>query len=62
MKRNKLIRHLTANGCVRDREGNNHTIYFNPLTNKVTAVPRHTEIGDVFCNEICKQLEIKKIK
>ncbi|MCL2073889.1 MAG: type II toxin-antitoxin system HicB family antitoxin [Marinilabiliaceae bacterium] len=28
----------------------------------IIAVPRHREIGDVFCNEICKQLGIPKIK
>jgi len=62
MKRNKLIKHLTENGCFLEREGSNHTIYFNPQTNTVSPVPRHREIGDKFCNEICKQLGIPKIK
>jgi len=62
MKRNKLIRHLTEHGCLWEREGGNHTLYINPKTNVISAVPRHREIGDVFCNEICKQLEVPKMK
>ena len=62
MKRSKLIKHLNNNGCVLNREGANHTVFFNPKTNKVTAIPRHNEIDDIFCNKICKQLGIPKIK
>jgi len=62
MKRNKIIKHLTENGCIWDREGSNHTIYYNPRSNKVSAVPRHNEIDNNLCNEICKQLDIPKIK
>ena len=62
MKRNQLINHLIANGCEWDREGGNHTIYYNPKINKTTSVPRHTEIDNIICNEICKQLGIPKIK
>jgi hypothetical protein len=31
-----------------------------PKTNHSSAIPRHNEINDVFCNEICKQLNIPK--
>jgi len=62
MKRYKFLGHLTKNDCIWDREGSNHTIYFNPHTNRVAAVPRHNEIDIILCNEICKQLEIPKIK
>jgi len=62
MKRNQLIRHLTEKGCVFHREGSNHAIYFNPIANKATAVPRHNEIDDNLCNKICKQLEVPKVK
>ena len=62
MKRIKLIQHLLSNGCALKREGSNHTIFINLKTKKRNAVPRHTEIGDVFCNEICKQLGVPKIK
>jgi len=62
MKRNQLIKHLTLNGCVWDREGSNHTVYYNPNMNKSTSVPRHNEIKDTICNVICKQLGIPKVK
>jgi predicted RNA binding protein YcfA (HicA-like mRNA interferase family) len=62
MKRNQIIKHLQKNGCVWDREGSNHTIYYNPITNKSTSVPRHQEIDDRICNEICKQIGVPKIK
>ena len=62
MKRAKLIKHITTNGCILYREGGNHTIFVNSKTLKTSAVPRHSEIGDIFCNEICKQLGIPKIK
>ena len=62
MKRNQLIKHLLSNGCVLKREGGNHSVYINVKTRKRNAVPRHNEIGDIFCNEICKQLGIPPIK
>ena len=62
MKRNQLIKHILENGCIFGREGGNHTLYYNPKNNKNSAIPRHSEIKDVFCNEICKQLGIPKIK
>jgi len=62
MKRNQLIKHITENGCIFKREGSSHSIYMNLNTGKRTAIPRHTEINDVICNEICKQLGIPKIK
>jgi len=62
MKRTKLIKHLLSNGCILKREGSNHAIFLNPITGEKSAIPRHIEIGDLFCNEICKQLDIPKIK
>ena len=62
MKRSFLLQYLNDNNCVPYREGANHTIVINILNNKKTAVPRHTEIGDILANEICKQLYIPKIK
>jgi len=53
MKRTKLIKHLESNNCTFFREGGNHTVYINIFTRKKTAIPRYTEIGDIFCNAIC---------
>jgi mRNA interferase HicA len=62
MKRKKLIRHLTANGCELLREGGNHSWWHNPLQNKRSAVPRHNEITDQLANKICKDLGVPKVK
>ncbi|MDR0814998.1 MAG: type II toxin-antitoxin system HicA family toxin [Bacteroidales bacterium] len=62
MKRSILLKYLTENGCVEFREGANHTIMMNNMNKRKTALPRHSEIGDILANEICKQLGIKKIK
>ena len=62
MKRTFLLKYLNDNNCVPFREGAGHTIIINILNSKKTALPRHAEIGDILANEICKQLNIPKIK
>jgi mRNA interferase HicA len=61
MKRGDLIRHLESHGCYKAREGGNHTIYCNPLSNRTSAVPRHNEVFDLLAKKICKDLDIPKI-
>jgi mRNA interferase HicA len=58
MKRRDLLRHLEENGCQLLREGARHTIYFNPLTNTTSSVPRHTQINDFLARKICRDLGI----
>jgi predicted RNA binding protein YcfA (HicA-like mRNA interferase family) len=58
MKRVDLIRHIEANGCAFLREGGRHTVYFNPISRKVSTVPRHREINDFMAKKICRELEI----
>ncbi|MFB2897144.1 MAG: type II toxin-antitoxin system HicA family toxin [Phormidium sp.] len=58
MKRRELIQYLELNGCLFLREGKKHTVYYNPLNRKTSAIPRHTEIVDVLARKICKDLEI----
>ncbi|MBN2441423.1 MAG: type II toxin-antitoxin system HicA family toxin [Spirochaetales bacterium] len=62
MKRSKLIKYLTKNGCILLREGGKHSWWFNPSLKCRSAVPRHTEIVDLLVNKICKDLGIPKIK
>ena len=62
MKRTQFIKYLQSHGCRLKREGGGHSIFINSLTGKKSAVPRHSELGDLLCNEICKQLGIEKIK
>jgi mRNA interferase HicA len=47
VKRGDLLRHLRKYGCHLKREGRAHSLWINPSTGAVEAVPRHTEISDV---------------
>ena len=47
MKRQLLIKHLTANNCVLLREGKKHSLYKNTSNGKFTAVPRHPDIQEI---------------
>lgn len=58
MKRTKLINHLSKNGCILLREGKKHSIFYNPTTEKISAVPRHSDIKQFTAEKICKDLEV----
>ncbi len=58
MKRRKLIRHLEQHGCYLLREGKKHTVYYNPINNMISTIPRHTEIVNKLARKICKDLDI----
>lgn len=62
MRRQDLVRHLKKNGCILLREGKKNSIYYNPLTKKQSAVGRHTELSDILCLKVCRQLEITSVK
>lgn len=55
MKLNDLERHLRKNGCVKKREGGNHTIWENPSNKKISPVPRHNEIKNILVKKISEQ-------
>lgn len=61
MKKQDLEKHLKKHGCKLSRQGGNHEIWINPLGNKRTAIPRHIELDNTLCKQICKQLGIPKI-
>jgi mRNA interferase HicA len=61
MKRKALINFLIMNGCILEREGNRHTVFYNPVSNKSSSVPRHNEINTFTARGICKDLEIPVI-
>jgi len=61
MKRNALLKHLRKNGCFLKREGRSHSLWSNPKTGAVEAVPRHTEIPDRLARKICKGLSVREI-
>jgi len=61
MKRNDFIKHLKKQQCSLCREGKRHSIYSNPANGKTVSVPRHKELKNMLCREICKELEIDPI-
>ncbi len=61
MKRTMLLRHLRKHGCFLKREGREHTLWCNPSTGHIEAVPRHTEISDRLAKKICRCLSVPEI-
>jgi mRNA interferase HicA len=59
MKRLDFIKFLNSNDCYLYREGSRHSIFRNLENGFKSAVPRHNELKNNTCKEICKQLEIK---
>jgi len=61
VKRTALLRHLRRHGCVLKREGASHSLWTNPATGTVEAVPRHIEIPNLLARMICQGLGIPEI-
>ncbi len=61
MKRSSLLAHLRRYGCVLKREGGGHSLWTNPATGAVEAVPRHTEVPDVLARKICRGLGVPEL-
>lgn len=61
MKRGDLLRHLRRHGCFLKREGRSHSLWENPATGHVEAIPRHNEIVDQLARKICRALSIPEI-
>lgn len=40
------------------REGGRHSWWHNPVLNRRSAVPRHTEVNELLARKICKDLGI----
>lgn len=54
IKRRDVIEMLLKNGAVLVREGGNHTVYRNPRTGRLLAVPRHREIKTGLARQVMK--------
>jgi len=52
MKRSALLKHLRRHGWYLKREGRSHSLWCNPNTGHVEAVPRHRKISDKLANII----------
>ena len=62
MKREKLLKYFRQYNCDTFREGKRHTIVINRSNDKVTSVPRHSDINDKLVLSMCKDLDIPKIQ
>jgi len=60
MKRRALLKHLRRHGCILKREGRSHSLWVNPRTGGMEAVPRHSEIADRLAAKICEGLSVPK--
>jgi mRNA interferase HicA len=61
MKRHALLQRFRKHGCTLKREGAAHSLWTNPATGAVEAVPRHTEISNILARKICRGLGIPAI-
>ena len=61
MKRNALLKHLRRHGCYLKREGGSHSLWCNPNTGHVEAIPRHIEISDKLAKKIIRALSLPDI-
>lgn len=61
MKRSTLLQHLRKHGCHLKREGASHSLWTNPATGAVEAIPRHTEIANNLVRKICRRLSVPEI-
>jgi len=43
-------------GCYLKRKGSSHSLWINPRTGAIEAVPRHTEIKEPLAKKILKNL------
>lgn len=56
MKRKELEKKLRMAGCYLKREGSSHSLWMNPRTGVIEAVPRHSEIKENLAKKILKSL------
>jgi mRNA interferase HicA len=56
MKRRDLEKRLRIAGCFLKREGSSHSLWINPKTGIIEAVPRHTQIKEPLAKKILKSL------
>ena len=61
MKRSSLLQHLRRHGCYLKREGRAHSLWCNPQTGAVEAVPRHTEIPNGLARKSCRNLSVPEV-
>jgi hypothetical protein len=61
VKRSSLLQHLRKYGCILKREGAAPSLWTNPSTGAVEAVPRNTEIPNKLVRKICRKLSVADV-
>jgi len=61
VKRTALLQQLRRYGCCVKREGRSHSLWINPNTGAVEAVPRHMEIPNKLARKIRRNLSVPDI-
>jgi len=61
MKRVVLLKYLREHGCFLIREGSKHSVVLNPSNERISTVPRHSEVDSYLAKKICKDLGIPLI-
>jgi len=56
VKRHELERRLRIAGCYLKREGKSHSLWINPKTGVIEALPRHNESKEPLAKKILKNL------
>ena len=59
MKREALLAHPRSQGCEPVREGGSPSIWRNPATGEIQAVPRHKEVKRFTTKSVCRRLGIE---
>lgn len=56
MKRRELEKRLRRAGCYLKREGSAHSLWINPKTGTIEAIPRHNEVKEFLAKKTLKSL------
>jgi len=57
VKRADLEKKLRIAGCYLKRQGGSHSLWINPRTGVIEAIPRHKEIKEPLAKKIMKALD-----
>lgn len=57
MKRRELEKRLRRAGCHLKQEGGSHSLWINPKTGAIEAIPRHNEVKELLAKKILRSLE-----
>ena len=60
MKRIDLIKYLLKAGCIFVRGGGKHSVFLNPVTKRISTIPRHNEINKFLAKKICRDLGVEE--